>query len=160
MDGSELSAEAALDRLATSMLSEGLNIAGAIQRTVAASDRRTKRMDLVLLPDQTTVQISADLPPGTPGCVLDPNVFESVTHDVTRRIAKGADAVILSKFAQRETERRGFLDAIVATAELGIPLVIGVAPARLEDFEAFLGLVPDRVEADVAYLKDWLTGAR
>lgn len=159
-DNEAHSAEDALNALARSLQESGHHVVGAVQHTVPASSGTNKRMDLHLIPGGEIVTISASLPPGSPGCVLDPDLFETVSHKVCSRIGDGFDIAILSKFGLRETEGRGFRDAIVRVVEHGIPLVIGVSPLRLSAFEDFLGATPDLLPADPDALQSWFEAAQ
>jgi hypothetical protein len=145
--------------LADRLTAEGLRVAGAVQRTTPSSSTRNKTMELVLLPDRRTITISEDRPLGALGCSLDPGVFESAMTEVTARMGQEADIAILSKFGQREIEGQGLRPAIVAAVEHDLPLLIGVAPARVEAFEAFLGAPVTRLPAAAGPLERWLREA-
>jgi hypothetical protein len=145
-----------LSALADALASDGVRLAGAVQRTRPATPKSNKRMELVLLPSGEAVTISEERPLGAVGCSLDPGVFERVAARIASGIGPGSDAVLLSKFGQREIEGQGLRAAIVAAAEHDLPLVIGVAPARIEAFEAFLGAPVDRLPADVEAARRWV----
>ncbi|MGI1664108.1 DUF2478 domain-containing protein [Palleronia sp. KMU-117] len=145
-----------LAELADRLTAEGLRVSGAVQRTTPSSALRNKTMELVLLPDRRVVTISEERPPGAPGCSLDPGVFETVAAEVAARIAPGADVAILSKFGQREIEGQGLRAAIVAAVEHDLPLLIGVAPARVAAFEAFVGGPVTCLPAAVPPLQRWV----
>lgn len=142
--------------LADALAADGVRLAGAVQRTQPATPTSNKRMELLLLPSFGAVTISEDRPPGAVGCSLDPGRFETVTEGIAGGIGPGAQAVLLSKFGQREIEGRGLRAAIVAAVEHDLPLVIGVAPARIEAFEAFLGAPVDRLPADLDAARRWV----
>ncbi len=145
-----------LTALAGDLAAQGLSVAGAVQRTIPGTETANRRMVVTLLPDGTDMQISQDLPPGTPGCCLDPGRLEEAVAATSQWIAAGLDAVILSKFGQREAEGRGFRDTIVRAVEADVPLILGCAPDRLPDLTDFLGTAPDRPKPDLKSLTAWL----
>lgn len=145
-----------LRALAQDLADQGLSVAGAVQRTIPGSETENRKMVVTLLPDGDERVISQDLPPGTPGCCLDPGRLEETVAAATARVRDSLDAVILSKFGQREAEGRGFRDTIARAAECDVPLILGCAPWRMADLETFLGGAPDRPAADVSSLKAWL----
>lgn len=145
-----------LARLAEVLTDGGVRLSGAVQRTRPATATSNKRMELLLLPSFEAVTISEERPLGAVGCSLDPGVFESVAEGIAVGIGPGAEAVLLSKFGQREIEGRGLRSAIVAAVEHDLPLVVGVAPARVEAFEAFLGAPVDRLPADLDAARTWV----
>jgi len=102
------------------------------------------------------VTISENRPAGAEGCSLDPGSFETAAARVASAIGPDADAVILSKFGQRESEGQGLRAAIVAAVEHDLPLCIGVAPERLADFEAFLGAEVTVLPPDAESVRAWL----
>lgn len=145
-----------LATLADRLTAAGLRVAGAVQRSTPASATRNKTMELVLLPDRRTITISEDRPLGALGCSLDPGVFEGAVAEVSARIGPEADIAILSKFGQREIEGQGLRPAIVAAVEHDLPLLIGVAPARVAAFEAFLGAQVTCLPAAAEPLERWV----
>jgi hypothetical protein len=141
--------------LARRLTADGVCLSGAVQRTLPATPLRNKTMELVLLPDGETVTISEDRPAGAEGCSLDPGAFETAASRIAAAIGPGADAVVLSKYGQRETEGRGLRAAIVAAVEHDLPLAIGVTPARLADFKAFVGTEVTVLGPDLDIVRAW-----
>jgi hypothetical protein len=142
--------------LAERLMRDGVRLTGAVQRTLPATPLRNKTMELVLLPRGETITISEDRPAGAVGCSLDPGAFETAAARIAAAIGPKADAVILSKFGQRETEGKGLRAAIVAAVEHDLPLVIGVAPERLGDFERFVGAPVTLLRPDMDAVQAWL----
>lgn len=142
--------------LAVRLTAEGRRLTGAVQRTLPATPQRSKTMELLLLPGRETVTISEHRPPGAEGCSLDPGAFETAAARIAAAIDPRADAAVLSKFGQRECEGRGLRAAIVAAVEHDLPLAIGVAPARLGDFETFLGARVTVLRPDMDLVRAWL----
>jgi hypothetical protein len=142
--------------LADRLTAEGLRLTGAVQRTLPATPLRNKTMELLLLPGGEAVTISEHRPSGAEGCSLDPGAFETAAARIAAAINPRADAVVLSKFGQRESEGRGLRAAIVAAVEHDLPLTIGVAPARLGDFEAFVGASVTVLGPEMEIVRAWL----
>jgi hypothetical protein len=113
-----------------------------------------------VLPDGPRLRISQDLGAAARGCRLDPGALETSVALSARRLAEGADVLIVNKFGKHEAEGRGFRDLIAEAVGRGLPVLVGLNGRNLPAFQAFAAdlavELPPRVEA----LLDWTLHAR
>ncbi len=147
---------ATLRALARTMSDGGARVVGAVQvNTAAAAEDAPIDMDLELLPDGEVIRISQRLGPGSSGCRLDPAQLETAVGICSRRLASGADLLIVNKFGAHEAEGRGFRDLIGAALAEGVPVVVGVAPAKLSAFQEFAGELSQEIPCETEALRNW-----
>lgn len=147
--------DATLHALAALLAADGLDTAGAIQIDRGAAETASCEMDLLLLPDGPVVRISQSLGPGASGCKLDTDRLERTVAAACDRLAAGAAVAIVNKFGKQEAGGRGFCQLIVAAADRGVPVVVGLAPGLLAEFRAFAGDLATCLPCDPATLAAW-----
>lgn len=143
--------------LAETMQGAGARVTGAIQINSDPGEDVPCDMDLRILPDGPTICISQSLGPGSTGCRLDPERLEEAVQACSVRLAKGADLLIVNKFGSHEAEGRGFRDLIGTALAEGVPVVVGVTSAKLEEFTEFAGDLATEMPCNVERLRAWCT---
>jgi hypothetical protein len=144
--------------------SEGWRLAGAIDlpAPVRAGVRLRRQMLLSVLGAEPSeiVDIAQDLGPLARGCKLDPGALERVAGLAEAALGRGADLVIVNKFGKREAEGRGFRPLIGQALAAGVPVLVGLAPARRAEFDAFAAGMAEEVAPRAAALRAWASAHR
>lgn len=144
-DGADL----ILQDLSTRLLSEGLNVQGAVQVNTDRGADCTCDMDLIVLGDPAPpVRISQSLGNGASGCRLDAGALEHVAARVAARLAKGADLLLLAKFGKQEIAGHGFRQVIAQALDGDVPVILHVAPEMRAAFAEFAGDMAEEVNPD------------
>lgn len=144
-----------LFRLAGLMEASGLRVVGAVQTNADNEDDSACDMDLRILPGGPTICISQKLGPGSSGCRLDASQLEAAVHECSRRLAAGADLLIVNKFGAHEADGRGFRDLIGAALAEDVPVIVGVSPVKLDDFLDFSGGLSEELPCDMDAITGW-----
>jgi len=143
---------------------EGWRLAGAIDvpPTLRARAGIRRQMLLGVLGGDglAMVDIAQDLGPLARGCKLDPGALERAAGLAEAALAQGADLVIVNKFGKREAEGRGFRPLIGQALAAGVPVLIGLAPGRRADFDAFASGMAQEVPPRAAALRAWASAHR
>jgi hypothetical protein len=150
----------AFAELAAAVAIEGRRVTGAVQHTERDAAGRLARMELLLLPERMPVDIAQTLGAGARGCRLDPGALEQATEEVARRVAEGADLLIVPRFGEREADGGGFRAAIAAALEAGVAVLVGVSPSWQDAFDAFAGGMAEQVAATPEALRAWAFAGR
>lgn len=153
--------DAVMAAVAEALAAAGLRLAGAVQVTDRPAGGARRRMALRLLPDGVELPISQALGTCAAGCTLDPGALAAAAAAVEARLAAGGvDVLVVNKFGREEAEAgRGFRDAIALAAAAGIPVLVGVAPARAGAFAAFAGELAETLPPDPAAARAWALAA-
>lgn len=147
---------AALRALAEALAAAQLRSVGAVQANLATGPDDADEMQLTLLPDGPCLSISQALGPGSTGCRLDPAALEQAVAIAGSRLAAGADVLIVNKFGSHEAEGRGFRELIGTALANDVPVIVGVAPAKLAAFQDFAGGLAEELPCDAAVLAAWV----
>ncbi len=150
--------DAAFAALARTLAAEGRRVAGAVQATERDGAGRLARMELHLLPDFTPVDIAQRLGAHAAGCRLDPGALEQATAAISRRVASGADLLIVPRFGEREADGGGYRDAIAEALIAEVPVLVGVAPSWQTAFDDFAGGAAERLSPRPEALRAWAAG--
>ncbi len=142
--------------LAATLEARGFRLSGTVQTNPPRDGAAHTDMDLWLLPKGPEVRISQTLGPGSSGCRLDPGALEDAVAETARRLP-GAEVLIVNKFGRQEAEGRGFRLLLAEALDQGIPVIIGVSPDYLADFEAFAGDSAQPLPIDVSAVLRWLS---
>lgn len=132
-------ADGVVSALALRLEHGGYHLAGLVQTNVARPGRC--RCDMVLrdLASGRQLGISQDLGDGARGCRLDHGALETAAGWVEDSIASGIEVLLVNKFGRREAEGAGLRQAIATAVELGIPVIVGLAPENREAWDVFCG---------------------
>lgn len=123
--------------LVRSWKAKRLRLAGVVQLNEKREGRRRCDMILEDLSSGRRIPISEDRGAMARGCHLDHDALARITLDVHQSLSSGVDALVINKFGREEAEGRGFVEAIAAAMEHGIPAVIGVPIRNLTAFRLF-----------------------
>ncbi|MCV2869077.1 DUF2478 domain-containing protein [Defluviimonas sp. WL0002] len=146
-----------LAEAANELMKRGLRPAGVVQTNILRPQRFHCDMDLVLLPDGPTINITQDLGANARGCRLDPGALEQAVAQVSARLQGGeADVLILNKFGKHEAEGRGFREPIANALEAGLPVILGVNGLNLDAFLEFSAGCAERLDCTASALVGWV----
>ncbi len=144
-----------MEAFALDLHSQGFVVAGVIQTRIL--DQATGRRRIVLrdLQSGDHYPISQDLGPGSVACNLDAGELALACASVESAARRGADLIILSKFAKQEASRGGLSDAFRCAVVAKAPVIASVSPDFLEEWSAFAGPLSEFVEPSREALAAW-----
>lgn len=128
-----------LANVAHALLGKGHMLAGTVQVNSDRVDCRGCDMDVLVLPDGPTIRISQSLGKNAKGCRLDPSALEDAVAVTSKKLAEGADLLIVNKFGKHEASGRGFRDIIAQALEQNIPVLVGTNRLNEAAFLEFVG---------------------
>ncbi|MEM5467465.1 DUF2478 domain-containing protein [Celeribacter marinus] len=150
--------DAILSNVAKALRDQGVAIAGAVQVNTDNADTQMCHMDLQTLSSGTLWRISQSLGPFAQGCRLDPDGLERAVAQVEADMASHAPSVlIINKFGKQEADGRGFRGVIASALAVGIPVVVGVNPAKRRAFDVYCEGLAVPLEANVGAVLDWIS---
>ena len=146
-----------LAALAESLLAEGVQVLGVVQRNLERPDGARCDMDLLGLGATDVWRISQRLGPRSQGCRLDPQGLERAAGEIAAVLAAGsaADLLLVNKFGKQEVDGRGFRPVIAAALLRDLPVLTAVNARNLPGFLAFAGGLAEPVAAEAAALRQW-----
>ncbi|MFV0361120.1 DUF2478 domain-containing protein [Tropicimonas sp.] len=147
-----------LDTVARHAAAEGIVLAGTVQLDDPGAEHQLCNIVLRLLPDGPVRNVSMDLGPGSVSCRLDAGALEQAVSVVHERLP-GAQALIVNKFGKQEAAGRGLVEAIGQACNMGLPVLVGVAPEWRTAFLTFADGVAQPLAADADLALDWLRAA-
>lgn len=146
-------ADRLLAATAEALQSQGLRLAGAVQKNIDRGARDCD-MDLRILGDAgPAIRISQSLGDCSQGCRLDTGALAQAVGRAQAVLAQGADLVIVNKFGKQECFGRGFREFIAQALEGGVPVLLSVPREQLAGFHEFAGDLAQPVAASAAL--DW-----
>ena len=147
-----------LAEVASALLKNGLELAGAVQTNLDKPGRRHCDMDVLVLPAGPVFRINQLLGDGAQGCRLDPSALETVVAQVEAMLSDKIDILIINKFGKHEVEGRGFRHLIAEALSRGIPVVIGVNAQNADAFTTFADGFAVPLAADTSAIVSWALG--
>lgn len=153
-----------MDRLlwsfAHQLLDTGVRVCGVVQFNMERLGDHPCDMDIQVLPNGPSMRISQALGKGSRGCRLDPSVLEAAALEVERRLAFGADLLLINKFGKHEAQGRGLSGAIAKAVEMDIPVICGLNDLNAPAFEAFTANAAEKLAPDQEALLHWFGEVR
>ena len=144
-----------METFARELQARGVSVAGVVQTRVADAGSQRRRIALRDLENGALYPISQDLGPGSVACNLDSSELALACGAVERAAQRGADLIVLSKFAKQEAGRGGLSDAFRCAIAAKIPIIVAVSPHFLDEWGAFAGHLAAFVAPERAALEDW-----
>ncbi|MDB5504210.1 MAG: hypothetical protein JWR89_4112 [Tardiphaga sp.] len=135
----------------------GRRAVGMVQ--LGQSGGAAPQLSALLVHSGHTMRLFQDLGPGATGCKLDLGQLLAAGTQVADAIDAGADLVIINRFGRQERDGKGLSYLVERALSAGIPVVIAVPVARLDDWMAFSGGMATRLACDRAALEAWWTAA-
>ncbi len=149
-----------LSDIAARLLSGGTSLAGIVkEQSHTSSFENGCDMKVRVLPEGPVIRITQDLGQGSDACRLDPGAIANAVSCVETRPMHKVDLFILNKFGPEEANGRGFVSAIAAAMEHGVPVLVGVGGASLDAFETFAEGLAETLPADTDAILDWCRAA-
>jgi nucleoside-triphosphatase THEP1 len=150
-----------LAEVATKLKMDGLNLCGVVQVNSDRDDCHRCDMDVQILPDGPEIRISQSLGKDAQGCRLDPDALERAVVEVTDRLSRDTDVLILNKFGKHEAEGRGFRELIAKAVELDVLVMTGVNAMNQDAFLTFsedmATLLPSDPNAMIKWVNECLS---
>ena len=141
--------------IAQTLASKGYRTCGTVQINTER-DGGPCDMDVKVLPDGPTLQISQDLGKASKGCRLDPNALETAVGLVATQLEDDADILIINKFGKHEAEGRGFRTVIAEAISRDIPVLVGVNALNLDAFQVFAGAEAIQLDPCAQEIVEWI----
>ncbi len=145
-----------LSSLARAYARDGLKLAGIVQRSIERPDRCACDMIATDLASGSDVALSEDRGAMATGCRLDTAQLERLAGDAHAALEHGAEILIVNKFGKQEAAGAGFRSVIADAAGRGVPVLVGVNRAYIEDWRAFAGTMAVEVAANPDAVHQWL----
>ncbi|HEY0234275.1 MAG TPA: DUF2478 domain-containing protein [Afipia sp.] len=147
-----------LSEFAALVMSRGHRALGLIQRG-HCSGPATRELFVTLLHTGDDVQIFQDLGSCAQGCKLDVNQLLFAGASISQSLTQdGADILIINRFGKLEKEGKGLLFLIDQALSAGVPVLIAVPEASLDDWMEFSGGLGVTLECSEACVTDWWDG--
>lgn len=141
--------------IAETLASNGYRTCGTVQINTER-DGGPCDMDVKVLPNGPTLQISQDLGKASKGCRLNPNALETAVGLVASQLETGADVLIINKFGKHEADGRGFRTVIAEAISRGIPVLVGVNRLNFDAFRGFVGVEALKLEPCEREILEWI----
>ena len=133
----------------------GVRTCGTVQINTERPDCHACDMDVRVLPGGPDICISQSLGKHASGCRLDPDALEQAVTIATRRLAEGADILIINKFGKHEANGRGFRELIAEALANDVAVIVGTNKLNEEAFLEFTGREATLIRPDLELLMDW-----
>lgn len=143
--------EALLAQAARALAGHGVKLGGVLQHDIAGIIDDPCAMELENLETGECIALSQELGPGSVSCRIDPDALARGSVAVRGAIGRGAELIIINKFAAQEVAGAGLRDEMGEAALAGIPLLTAVGERFLDEWTQFTGgecaLLPPTLEA-------------
>jgi hypothetical protein len=153
-DASEAT-QSLMEAFARDLQAKGFSVAGVVQTRVLDATSQRRRIALRDIESGALYPISQDLGPGSVACNLDSGELALACGAIERAAQRGADLIVLSKFAKQEAGRGGLSDAFRSAIAAKIPILVAVSPHFLDEWAAFAGHLAEFVAPEPAALAAW-----
>ena len=149
-----------IDRIMTEaadqLLADGVAVRGIVkEQSYASQFENGCDMKVRVLPGGPVIKITQDLGEGSDACRLDPGALAEAVVYVENGSVEDAELFILNKFGPEEAGGRGFVSAIGAALERGVPVLVGVGAANINAFEGFSGGLAQALPAETTAILEW-----
>ncbi len=144
-----------MEAFARDLQAKGFVVAGVIQTRIFDESTGRRRIALRDLESGALYPISQDLGPGSVACNLDSGELALACGAIERAARRGADLIVLSKFAKQEAARGGLSDAFRCATTARIPVIAAVSPHFLEEWASFAGRLAEFVAPEREALDEW-----
>lgn len=144
-----------LEMLTSHLRSQGVLVAGVLQRRAAFGDSCCADMGLELISTGETIEISQPLGSGSRGCRLDPRGLAEVTARLQTELEARPDLLILNRFGKGEQDGEGFRQLIAQAAGSSIPILTAVRPSYRQAWQSFAGDLAVDLPPDEDLILKW-----
>lgn len=144
--------------LAKDLAAAGIYVAGVVQERHNRHDRSRCDLRLRQLPQGPVTAISLDLGEGSEGCRLDTGALEQISAEVAANLPL-AKLVLINRYGKQEARGKGFVTVLAEALGIGVPVLVGVAPGWVAEFQSFSAGMAKEVLPEPKALKDWALSA-
>ncbi|WP_170552947.1 DUF2478 domain-containing protein [Ruegeria atlantica] len=149
-------ADRLLSELADELINNGFELRGIVKEASHSPIYQDGcDMSVRVLPDGAVIKITQNLGVGSEACRLDPSALAEAVAQVEQSSFENADLFILNKFGPEECAGRGFRSVMGKALEHGVPVLVGVGPASIPQFQAFADGLAKSLPDDAVSLLDW-----
>ncbi|MFT3759753.1 DUF2478 domain-containing protein [Thauera sp.] len=135
----------------------GVKLGGVLQHDVADANATSCGMELENL--ETGERIPLSLDPGSSGdavaCRLDPDALARGAVAVRKALGRGAQLIVINKFASQEVSGAGLRDEIGESMLAGVPLLTAVGERFLDEWTVFTGGEYARLKPELDDILAW-----
>ncbi|RTL54123.1 MAG: DUF2478 domain-containing protein [Bradyrhizobiaceae bacterium] len=144
-----------LSRFADGLMQNRHRVMGLIQRG-HCNGPDTRELFATLLHTGDAVPLFQDLGTCAQGCKLDANQLLRAGAAISEALARdGGDILIVNRFGKLEKEGKGLLFLIEQALGAGIPVLIAVPQASLDEWSAFSGGFDVRLACSERAVSAW-----
>ena len=153
-DSSERSLPA---RFAEDLKRRGWRVGGLVQELVRGADGAILTMDAIEVDSGRRIPLARPVKGKRPSgeCALDGSALTESTAVLRRAVAERVDLIVVEKFGEQEKKHQGLADEILAAMAEGIPTLIAVPAALIEEWSRFSGGLSDILQPNEAALWRW-----
>ncbi len=151
----EQSSAMVLDVVVETLRSEGIVVAGYLQRELLRQGDTTS--DTVLEDIETGEQfvIMQALGSSATSCRLDTQALADIAGRALGRLEQPADILVLNRFGKAEAEGHGLRAVLETAIKQGIPVLTSVGASYLEDWRNYVGDLAVNLPPDVSQVLAW-----
>lgn len=147
--------DALLEEFVFEVARRGFSVGGVVQRNVGDMGDCEHAMLLVDVATGATYDIVQRLGAGSDACRINPAEVAAAGSAVRDALARGADLIVVNKFAGLEAAGEGLSDELLSAMAAGIPVLTAVSGRFLDEWRAFTGGMADLLPPEPAALWRW-----
>ena len=131
--------ETLLANAAQALAARGVRLGGVLQHDIPGAIDDPCAMALENLETGEHIPLSQELGRGSVSCRVDPDALARGSVAVRGAIERGAQLIIINKFAGQEVSGAGLRDEMAAAVLANVPLLTAVSERFVDDWQAFTG---------------------
>lgn len=147
--------DALLEDFVKELARRGFSVGGVVQRNVGNPEECDHAMLLVDVASNQIYDITQRLGPGSEACRVNPAEVAAAGSAVRAALARGADLIVVNKFAGLEASGEGLSDELLGAMAAGVPVLTSVSGRFLNEWRAFTGGMADLLPSEPAALWRW-----
>lgn len=131
--------DAMLADFALTLLRDGVQVGGIVQRNLKDANGRPSGMLVIDLMTENEISICQPLGSGATACKLDPGGLAEASLAVSRAIAGNAELIVVNKFSKQEAGGHGLRSELAEAIMAGGPVLTAVPEKCLDAWREFTG---------------------
>jgi len=156
----ETEARFVLTRFAEELKNQGLKVGGLVQEFLSDEDGNKTGLDAIAIDTGERIPINRPTESDKINhvCSLDHAALTESTGALRRAISNKVDLIVVEKFGEQEQKGGGLADEILSAMAEGIPTLVLVPAAALEEWNRFSGGMADLVACSPEAVRRWWNG--
>ena len=144
-------------RFASDLKGRGWRVGGLVQEMARDAGGAILTMDAIELDSGRRIPLARGVAGGRPAgeCALDSSALTETTEALRRAVARRMDLIVIEKFGEQERQHAGLADEMLAAMAEGIPTLISVPAALVDEWNRFSGGMSVLLPSDAAALWRW-----